>query len=210
MKSPQALNFSEFQKAITPLFLYVYRSILVTFFLGVSYFAGDLIYTYTHHVRINNKIETSVSGFSILSLMHILLAILCYIASSYICRQYMNPKNLHKITTSPYGLSLSSRNDTNEQKYLMAIIDAAVGRAALFGCPAIIGIIICTIGYDGSQNRSHPIFFGNLFSYLFFVFMIVYTFPSKRKLENIFKQHHNQVNTKQLVFDNDIETAKYQ
>ena len=75
-----------------------------------------------------------------------------------------------------------------EHHLVGAIFTSFIISAALLEGVALFGLIICLLGVQEGIIHNAPIYWLNLFSYLFFAAMILWTFPTKERLENIFKE----------------------
>ena len=186
METAQNLDFEEFKKALTPQHLWTFRIIYLALLSGVTVFLG-IILLLAYSQSQSNQSANSQDILPILTTVHIILALTAYFVSFIVFRLLTNPVRLRKITL-PAAMPSGRQISTPEQMYLVTVFTASIIRAALFEGSALFGLIICLMGaLDGSIQR-YPVYWLNLFSFVIMAGMMIYTFPSRTKLEDLFKK----------------------
>jgi len=177
MELPQVLNFLEFQKAIVKKLKQFRRSYIIIIVCGVI--APWILYFWEYSAEFKNS---SNEYMMIFSLVHIGMAITFYIATHFFFLYLTNPKNLIKID----GPIRS--NQTPEEKYLNHASVASLIRCAIYEGVAVFGIIIFFNCLKKGYLQEHPFYWLNLLPSIIFVVLILYTFPTQNRLENIFRK----------------------
>jgi hypothetical protein len=185
METVQNLDFMEFQKAITSQILLTFCVIYIALLSGVTLFLGILLVM--AYSKSPDETAKSQDILSLLTIVHIVIASSCYLVSFIVFRFLTNPARLRKIKSSVV-LSPGRQSSALEQQYLAAIFSAHIVRAGFFEGPALLGLIICLIGVLDGCIQQHPIYWLNLFSFVVMAGMMIHTFPTKVKLEDLFKK----------------------
>lgn len=180
METTQTLDFEEFKKAITPQHIFTFHIIYIALLLGTSLFLGMLLFA-AYSNRHSYDYADSGRLLSLLTIIHVIMAIPAYVLSFIIYQYLTNPKNLNK---GP----VSIQTFTSEQRYLQKIFSAHIIRAAFFEGVAFFGMVICFVGAADGVIQLEHVYWLNLFSYVALAVLIVWTFPSRSRLEEIFKK----------------------
>ena len=85
MQISQDLQLSEFQKALTPQRIRAFRIISIALFLGATFFMAVILYMYSATPPATEK-DMDMSLLSILSAVHIVEAMICYLAAFFVYR----------------------------------------------------------------------------------------------------------------------------
>ena len=109
-------------------------------------------------------------------------ALISYIVISLIGNYITNPRNLHKI-----GIA-SKQTQTDEDKYVAVLFSAHIIRAAVLEGSALFGTIICMLAYLEGAHRNPPVYWLNLCTYFCFAAFFVWAFPTKDRLESLFRK----------------------
>ncbi len=187
METLPQLQLSEFQRALTPQRLLVSKVIAFALFMGVTLFLGIVLFLYTR----NEAAETPEDSLlSLLSLAHgVSFVVFTFIANS-MYRMFVTPKGLNKPAEPPEGISPGEF--TPELRCQMRIFMGFVLRSAIMEGMAMFGVIICLLGVMEGQIHLQPVYWLNLLSYIFFVMVMLWTFPTKERLERIFQERFLQ------------------
>ena len=186
METSQNLDFMEFQKAITPQVLWTFRVIYIALLSGVSLFLCVLLFM-AYSKSYPDEPANSQDILLLLTIIHIVIASSCYLVSFIVFRFLTTPGRLRKMKPSVV-LSPGRQSSALEQQYLTAIFTAHIIRAAFFEGPALFGMIICLLGVLDGYIQQHPAYWLNLFSFVVMAGMMIYTFPTETKLEDLFKK----------------------
>jgi hypothetical protein len=180
METTENLDFEGFQKALTPQHLLTFRVIYIALLLGVSLFLGIVLFM-TYSTSEESKKPQGALG--ILTVVHVVLASSVYLVSIVLFRYMTGLAFFRKRKVA------SVHQDTSlEHRYLIAVFSAYIIRVALFEGPALFGVIVCLLGATEGTIQQNPIYWLNLFSYAILAILIIYTFPTRTKLEDLFKK----------------------
>lgn len=124
MEASQNLDLDEFRKAITPQHLLTFRVVYIALLLGVSLFLGLVLFS-AYSNRSSDQYADSQNILSLLTTIHVIMAVPAYLFSFIIYQYLTNPKNLYK---GPAKL----QTFTPEQKYFHKVFSAYIIRAVFF------------------------------------------------------------------------------
>ncbi len=182
MEQPTQLDFWEFQKALLPRKIWTFQVIHTALFIGATLFLAVILYAIW--IRPSLDLPSSDDRFTLtlLSAVHIVNAVISYIVISLIGSYITNPRNLHKI-----GIA-SKQTQTDEDKYVAVLFSAHIIRAAVLEGSALFGTIICMLAYLQGSHRNPPVYWLNLSTYFCFAVFFVWAFPTKDRLESLFRK----------------------
>ena len=187
MEMSPNLQLSEFQKALKKRLL-SFQVTAVMLFLGATAFLGVLLLLYSQNPPQESYGQASSPEFlSILSIVHLCLACACYAAAFFIYRYLTSWKGLKRAIEFPQ-VNLNREENTLEMRACLSIFTAYIIRAAFMEGPAMLGMIACLMGVTEGEIQDKPIYWLNLFSYILFAVMVLWTFPTTERLEDIFQR----------------------
>lgn len=183
MDADKQLSFEAFQQALSPQRMQTFQIIYGALLLGTTLFFGIVLKLYFG--RQQTAEAGDASFLRILTVVHAALAAGCYVAAFAV----------NRFLTGPAGVKIVQRNAeaqgandmTQAGIYLQAVFAGAIIRAALMEGAAFFGLIVCLLGVTEGVIQEQPIYWLNLFSYGIFALMILWTFPTRLRLEDQFK-----------------------
>lgn len=203
METTQTLDFEEFKKNLAPNRLLVFKIVHSALFLGASMFLGIVILMAWQHANNSTNspgerpqgswgttwqhADNSTNPQDILpalTIAHVIVALPCYLAGAILYRYMTGLSFFRKMNVA----AASPGNVTLEQRYFVALFTAYIIRAAFFEGVALFGLIVCLMGIINGQIERQPIYWLNLLSYVTLAVLIVWAFPSRSRLEAIFKK----------------------
>ncbi len=189
MDTTPQLDFAEFQNALTPQRIRVFMIISLALLTGCTLFLGIILFLYSKTESAEMVSENSV--LPLMSLVHGCMALVGYIPAYWIGRYFASPKGLMTLAKNSAG-AVTGENMTMESRCIGAMFTGFMIRAAILEGMALFGLIVCLLGVLDGQIHLQPVYWGNLFSYILFAAVTVWTFPTKSRLETIFKERFMQ------------------
>ncbi len=187
MNDATKIKFSDFEQSLTPEMIRTIKIIQGTLGSGVILFAL-VIYVISQLPSFKNQTADSsiLSILPILTGVHLIFGIVALIASRFVFKSIVNESKVHSFGT---GLTAnpSLANQSIGEKCLTVIKIGIIMRSAMFEGVAFFGLVICLLGVLGGVLKSNPIYLINTISALLYIVYTIWTFPSKEKLEEIFK-----------------------
>lgn len=185
MEELPELKFTEFQKILSKRII-TFQIIAMALFSAVTIFLGIILFLYSQGPQQENP-ERSSGILPILSLVHICMACANYALIFLVPYFFVNKKRLTTaITFSPYMQPQPEMS--MEVRACSLIFTGFIMRAALLEGLALFGSIICLMGVLNGEIRVEPAYWLNLFSYVVFAAAILWTFPTKERLEATFQR----------------------
>lgn len=184
METTSQLQLSEFQKALTPQRMRIFLIISLALLAGCTLFLGIILLLYSKTESANTVLENSV--LPLVSLVHGCMALAGYIPAYLVGRYFASPKGLVTHLKNTAG-TVAGEELTIESRCVGAIFTGFIIRAAILEGMALFGLIICLLGVLEGEIHLAPVYWANLFSYILFTAVMLWTFPTKGRLEKIFK-----------------------
>ena len=185
MEVQVSLQFSEFQKALTKKNLFTVKILGVAHLLGATVFLGIILFMYSQESPAQIPKQKILP---ILSIVHICMAPIIYGAVFLLTRLFFSQKSFAKTGKTPLK-HLGTNEDTLELRALFVIRTSYILRLAALEGVALFGLITCLVGVQNGEIYDEPIYWLNLFSYVVFTATTLWTFPTKDRLEIIFRRH---------------------
>ncbi len=181
MEDHPDFSFDEFQKALTPKNVRVLQIIYGVLGIGVLFFVLLIFFLYAT-VRGEPNLEmigylTTISG------LHLVLLAIILPLSRYI------PDRFSRYAARAWDTQSGNlKSLTPAEKYLLSFRTSRLFRLALLEGVAFFGLIICYLAVVNMILQAYPVYWLNLISTLIFEVYIIKDFPSREKLEQIFRE----------------------
>lgn len=185
MEKDKAMDFEAFQRALVPQRIRTWQIIYAALLAGATVFAGIVLLLYIQQPRAAAAEPADASFLRILTMVHVAIAAGCYMAAFAVSRFFAGDKGLEFVQRNAGGLT--EDGGLQASLYLQAVFTGAIIRAALMEGPALFGVIACLMGVTEGVIPQQPVYWLNLFSYVIFAGMVVWTFPTRQRLEDRFK-----------------------
>ncbi len=166
------INLNDSTRLVDPGRLLKLQIVCAALVGGLVICAGAVIFIYSRHGAEHAVItDEKISLISLLSLVHAILAILCYAAGILLFRR--------KVETAP-----DRQSGSGHPLSAFAIISTAViVRLAVLEGAAQLGLVVCLIASMAGVLRYAPIFWLNLLSTVLFLIFASLTFPTRPRVE---------------------------
>ena len=189
MDAMPALNMTEFEKALTTQRIRAFQIISLALLMGCTLFLGIILFLYATEEPAETASNNSI--LPILSIVHGGMALTMYIPAFLVGRYFAGPRGL--MTRMKNAVPTVAGEDlTVEVLCIGAMFMGFIFRAAILEGMALFGLIVCLMGVLEGQIQSEPVYWGNLFSYIVFAVVTLWTFPTKDRLENLFRERFLQ------------------
>ena len=189
MEQLPELKLSEFSKALMPGRLFTFRVIGIALVVGVTLFLGIVVVLYFQNKPGPETVSqvTADGILPILSMVHGVMAVSGYVIAFFVNRMLLSARSF--MTAYPaMKVNLPPEQDTPESRYFVRLFTAYIIPMAILEGVTLFGLIICMLGVLEGEIYDKPIYWLNLFSYAVFVCVFLWTFPTKSKLEAVFKK----------------------
>ena len=188
MNEPIRLKFSEFQQALTQSAVIALKVIQGALGAGIIFF-GVVIFVLSQQTGTWSELPdpSILSLLQILTVAHIVLGLIMALAAPIIFKAIVNERKVETFGTRYTGNSIGSDLSVGE-KCLAVIKTGMIVRLAMFESVAFFGLIICFLAVLWGVVGSHPVYLINAGSSLLFIIYIFQTFPTKQRIEGIFKK----------------------
>jgi hypothetical protein len=196
MDQRNTIRFSDFQRALTVGALRSVQIIQAAIGLGIVMFGGVILFLYLNS-RGQERIAHSATAipFRYLTWAHISLAVVVYGTANVLYRMI-----IRRCRTLGGVEELSStdsyRTDTNvaeeclkAEKCVGAMRAAIIVRLGMYEGVAFFGLVICMLGMTEGIFETTPIYLVNLFSPAILILTVAATFPTRGRLEGLFRRH---------------------
>lgn len=182
-QTKKKLSFLDFQGALTKQNVLVVQIIYVALALGVILLASVVVVIYS--LGLNMPEESNAEVIKILSLLHIILVVISYALSNYLYNSHFSDNWFSKILEK----NIQSQSKKNlAERYLAIIRSALITRLAILEGLALFGVTICLLAVLQGVVQEYPIYWLNLISSLVFVLFVRRNFPTREKIESIFRE----------------------
>lgn len=190
METTPSLQLSEFQKALTPQRMRAFQIIPVASLMGVTLFLGVILYVYSTHPPAEEKAGDNT--LAIMSILHAGMGCICYLVGFLVFRRLTSLKGLDFLHRNVPARADLQPELPIELRCVGVMSTACILRAAIFEGPVTFGLVVCLLGSINGQIHLQPVYWLNLFSSVLFAALTVWTFPTKDRLETIFKDRFLQ------------------
>lgn len=179
------ITLEEFQKALTPQNIKVLQVIFLA--LGLAVFIFVMLALIFYAVLPQNEEPTNVSPIRVLTIVHLLLIPVIFYISKKLYDQLFQGNRFSQLPSDSAQLQQLSRLTLSEN--LLAIIrTTSIIRLAMWEALALFGLTICFLGSLQGILQHHPLYWINLISAIVFEMMVFTEFPSRQKLELLFRE----------------------
>ncbi|MFN0158547.1 MAG: hypothetical protein ACKVRP_10825 [Bacteroidota bacterium] len=170
------INLNEFQRALSETYVRSLQVIHAALAIGVITFAAVVYVVYSNPPAENPSLEDAAELLQTLTIIHVLLALSCYLAAQIAFTRIAAP-NQDVVENVP-----------SVQSSLTRLRSALIVRLALFEAPAFFGLIVCMLGALNGVLHSQPEYWFNTFSSVIMLGLVVITFTTREKLEHTFSE----------------------
>lgn len=178
-------SFSEFEAALTPQRIRTFQIIAGALLAGTTVFLAVVLLVYAQTPE-KAPPDSADSILPILTGVHAVVAGLNVIAAIFVYRFCISPKG------AAFLQQQSAVRGDLQVPVMGAIFTGFIFSAALLEGAALFGIIVCLMGILEGTIRQEPGYWLNLFSYVIFAAFMVKTFPTRMRLENVFRERFMQ------------------
>lgn len=187
METQPALQLSEFQKDLEKR-VFVFQIVAIALLLGATLFLGIvLLLFFTEPGDAVSAERAETNTVPLISLVHLCMACGSYITAYFLYQYFVNPKRL--TTPKTFSRFIQPMPEMSMEGMAGGLIYIGfIFRAALMEGTALFGLIVCLLGVLNGTIQNEPIYWLNLSSYVIFAGMILWTFPTKERLESIFQR----------------------
>jgi purine-cytosine permease-like protein len=188
MPIPQ-VTLEDFQKVLTPQSIKVLQ--VIYFALGTGVFIFAVIAIASYFVFQENYQATDPSLIRTLTFIHLLLLPIIFYLAKYL---YDRLFQFNRFSQRPEMNSSDPENyPVSSAENLLAIIrTSSIVRLALLEGLAMFGLTICFLGAIQGVLQQYPIYWLNMISTVIFEMIIFTEFPSRQKLETLFREKWSQ------------------
>ncbi len=179
------ITLEEFQKVLTPQNIRVLQVIFLALGLGVIIFAIIAIAFY--FLLPQNEEPASTTTLQVLTTIHLLLFPIIFFISKRMYDRIFQSNRFSQLPDDPAQLAQISRHILTEN--LLGIIrTTSIIRLALWEGLALFGLTICFMGSLVGILQHHPLYWVNLISAIVFEMMVFNEFPTRPKVELLFRE----------------------
>lgn len=179
------ITLEDFQRVLTPQNIKVLQIIFLALGLGVLIFA--IIAFAFYFILPQNEEPADVSVIRVLTIIHLLLFPVVFYISKQLYDQLFQGHRFSQLPNDPAQLQQMSRLTLAEN--LLAIIrTTSIVRLAVWEALALFGLTICFLGSLQGVLPHYPLYWMNLISAIIFEMIIFNEFPSRPKLELLFRE----------------------
>jgi len=179
------VTFDEFSKALTPQWLRNLRIIQSGLGSGVFVFCS-VVFLLSSAPQSSQQPKNSVLLLSVLSFVHMMMAMGVYAASAVVYNMLFSDANLTRLSQKKACPGKETVFSPAVQ-CLSLIFTASIVRLAMMEGAAFFGLVVCLLGVQWGVIETRGIYWGNLFSTVIFLAYVIYTFPTRERIEDIFK-----------------------
>lgn len=179
------ITLEDFQQVLTPQNIKVLQVIFLALGLGVLVFA--MIAFMFYFILPQNEEPADASVFKILTITHLLLFPVVFYISKQLYDRLFQGHRFSQLPGDPAQLQRMSRLMLAEN--ILAIIRTTnIIRLAMWEALALFGLTICFLGSLQGILQHHPLYWINLISAIIFEMIVINEFPSRPKLELLFRE----------------------
>jgi hypothetical protein len=123
-----------------------------------------------------------------LTLAHLLLAGVVYLVAMPMYRAQFRRARRTRALQRPVGMG-APVEDSPAGRCFVLIQQATMLRLALLEGAALFGLVVCVIGVLGGVLHRYPLYWVNSVSALIMLGTVVATFPTRERLEQVFRDY---------------------
>jgi hypothetical protein len=187
MVSLSEVSLNEFRESLKPADV---RNIQIIFFaiaMGVLSFGFIIFVIYLKQgvVEPNNEV---LSVLNIMTWFNLIVTFSMIYIGKFVSERQYSKTNLEKAVNKKFpGQILRNVNFTPAQKCLMVIRTASILRLATLEGPAFFGLVTLILWVFNGQVHNAPIYLVNILSTVPLFAYVIFNFPNKEKLIEIFQ-----------------------
>lgn len=173
MNQENPVTLEDFQEALTPKNVLSMQIIHGALGLGVfTFFVVVVVMQFLHSAE--EGVSEDVTILNIMSLAHLVMAMVCFIASKIVHDLMINASKR------------ASFSHTGERCFATLRM-ASIVRLALMEGAAFFGLVICLLAAMEGQLENFPVYWLNALSCFAMIAFILANFPTKARLEQSFQ-----------------------
>ena len=179
------VTLEDFQKVLTPQSIRVLQVIFAALATGVFIFALIAISGFFIFQKDYQTPDPSV--IRILTIVHFIIFLVIFYISKYL---YDHLFQSNRFSQLPEVTSVNYQNlPMSLAENLLAMIrSSSIVRMALLEVPAMFGLTICFMGSLQGVLQQYPVYWINMISAVVFEMIIYIEFPTRQKLEALFRE----------------------
>ncbi len=189
MTSLSEVTVQEFQAALTPEAVRMFQIVQGAVGMGVAVFLLIVIGMYVNGSAAAEAApaDNPEGLMQAMTLVHFaLLAVLLVLSAMLFNAQFSDAR-----LRSGVNLTLNDAKGRpltdNGSRCLALMRTAMILRLAMLEGPALFGLVICLLGAMNGFLHTHPLYWVNAASALYFIGYVVQTFPNRQRMEEIFQ-----------------------
>lgn len=188
------LSMEKFSKQLSQNQVLVFQVMSLAMGAGILVFLLIVLHVYFFNLTDTEPQEPPDSSvLKILTVVHILEAGIAYIVGFILYRHVVSRRRLLKHAILPLSRGMNQRGSL-EGNCAAAMFSGTVLRLAMYEGTALFGLVICLTGSLDGTLQHYPLYWLNLFSLVFMILFILITFPTRQKLEDIFRARFGDPN----------------
>lgn len=180
------LSLEEFQNQLKPRQVRVFQIIAFAMGFGVVLFFFIVLGMYLGGSGKDRQDPPDLSLIQILTVVHVFEACIVYATGFFVYRFVVSKRQLLKLLHMTSDLD-EGRRVFPESRCIGILFTGTIIRLALYEGVALFGLIVCLLSSIEGVLQQHPVYWLNLFSFVFLILYILLTFPTRQRLEDIFQ-----------------------
>jgi hypothetical protein len=189
MTSLSEVTVQEFQAALTPEAVRMFQIVHGAVGMGVGVFLLIVIGMYVNGLPAAEAApaDNPEGLMQVMTVVHFaLLAVLLVLSAMLFNAQFSDAR-----LRSGVNLTLNDAKGRpltdNGSRCLALMRTAMILRLAMLEGPALFGLVVCLLGAINGFLHTHPLYWVNAASALYFIGYVVQTFPNRQRMEEIFQ-----------------------
>jgi len=179
------LSLEEFRKHLQPQRVRALQIIYIALGTFLCVFCLIVLTVYFVIRETGAMKEPDVDLLKILTIVYICVTCMEYLVGFGMYQYFINKGKLKQSISMLSGEQAESKP---EKVCLGLIATGTILRSASCEGVALFGLIICLVGSLNGTLQQYPIYWLNLFSFVFMILYLLTTFPTRQKLEDIFQR----------------------
>lgn len=187
MDQEPRVGLSEFQQALNPQDVRSLQIIQGALGGGSVLFGAVVLWFYGRSTPPGQDDFDAVFTMQILTAVHAILAVVEYSVAAFLYGSFVSRRHLSRPGIAE-RLDATLSQLEPPQRCLALIRVGTIMRLAMFQGVAFLGLTVCLLGSIWGVLKAHPIFWVNGLSAVAMILLAVTTFPTKERLEAVFRR----------------------
>ncbi|MBI2620428.1 MAG: hypothetical protein HYW57_10135 [Ignavibacteriales bacterium] len=187
MNSLSEVSIIQFQHALTSEKVRTFQVIHLGLGLGVFGFGLVVLYLWFVQGADHQPGPPDVELIQIMSIVHAAFAVSLIFLSSFLYEKQFRPERLRTLATQPLRTPEGNQVEDPVEKCLSIIRTGIILRLAMLEAAAFFGLVVCTIAALNGVLVQNTEYAFNAITPLFFLMVVIMTFPTAQRLEEIFR-----------------------